>query len=73
VLGVLGRGIHPMDENDLNDAPDETVEEGQGHDRQASPSLLWLVKLGQGVSGPFKPRMIFGTHGRGRVFRWSRA
>jgi hypothetical protein len=31
-LRVLGRGIHPMDMNDLNDAPDETVEEGQGHD-----------------------------------------
>jgi hypothetical protein len=30
-LRVLGRGIHPMDANDLNDAPDETVEEGQGH------------------------------------------
>jgi hypothetical protein len=43
-----------MDANDLNDAPDETVEEGQGHDRQASPSVLWLVKLGQGVSGPFR-------------------
>jgi hypothetical protein len=25
-LSVLGRGIHPMDANDLNDAPDETVE-----------------------------------------------
>src|ERR1035437_3041827 len=53
-LSVLGRGIHPMDANDLNDAPDETVEEGQGHDRQASPSVLWLVKLGQAVSGPFR-------------------
>ena len=52
-LSVLGRGIHPMDANDLNDAPDETVEEGQGHDRQASPSVLRLVKLGQGVFGPF--------------------
>jgi hypothetical protein len=55
-LSVLGRGIHPMDANDLYDAPDETEEEGQGHDRQASPSLLWLVKLGQGVFGPFKRR-----------------
>ena len=53
-LSVLGRGIHPMDMNDLNDAPDETVEEGQGHDRQASPSVLWLVKLGYGVFGPFR-------------------
>jgi hypothetical protein len=43
-----------MDANDLNDAPDETVEKGQGHDRQASPSLLWLVKLRQAVSGPFR-------------------
>jgi hypothetical protein len=50
-----------MDANDLNDAPDETVEEGQGHDRQASPGLLRLVKLGQGVSGPFKPRMTFSA------------
>ena len=45
-----------MDANDLNDAPDETVEKGQGHDQQASPSLLWLVKPGQAVSGPFRPR-----------------
>ena len=55
-LSVLGRGIHPMDANDLNDAPDETVEKGHGHDQQASPSLLWLVNLGQGVSGPFNPQ-----------------
>src|SRR5664280_2657488 len=52
-LSVLGRGIHPMDANDFNDVPDETVEKGQGHDQQASLSLLWLVNLGQGVSGPF--------------------
>jgi hypothetical protein len=32
-LRVRGRGIHPMDANDLNDAPDETIEEGQGHER----------------------------------------
>jgi hypothetical protein len=43
-----------MDANDLNDAPDKTVEKGQGHDQQASPSLLWVVKLGQAVSGPFR-------------------
>jgi hypothetical protein len=55
-LRVLGSGIHLMDANDLNDAPDETVEEGEGHDRQASLSVLWLVRLGQGVSGPFKSR-----------------
>jgi hypothetical protein len=55
-LSVLGRGIHPMDMNDHNDAPDETVEQGQGHDRRASPSVLLLVKLRQGVSGPFKRR-----------------
>src|SRR5450759_2052888 len=55
-LSVLGRGIHPMDANDLNDASEETVEKGQGHDQQASPSLLWLVKLGQAVSGPFRGR-----------------
>jgi hypothetical protein len=53
-LSVLGRGIHPMDANDLNDAPDDTVEKGQGHDQQASPRLLWLVTLGQAISGPFK-------------------
>jgi hypothetical protein len=35
-----------VDTNGLEDAPDETVEEGQGHDQQASPSLLWLVKPG---------------------------
>jgi hypothetical protein len=45
-----------MDANDLNDAPDETVEEGQGQERQASPTVSWLVKLGQGVSGPFTIR-----------------
>ena len=54
-LSVLGRCIRPVDANDLNDAPEETVEKGQGHDQQASPSLLWLVNLGQGVSGPFNP------------------
>ncbi|MGD0286211.1 MAG: hypothetical protein ABSC31_07520 [Acidimicrobiales bacterium] len=53
-LRVLGRGIHPMDANDLNDAPGETIEKGQGHERRASPSALWLVKPGQGVSGPFR-------------------
>jgi hypothetical protein len=43
-----------MDANDLEDAPGETIEEGQGHERRASPSALWPVKLGQGVSGPFR-------------------
>jgi hypothetical protein len=42
-----------MDASNLDDALDEAVEEGQGHERQASPSALSLVKLGQGVSGPF--------------------
>src|SRR5450759_3071912 len=55
-LSVLGRGIHPMDANDLNDASEETVEKGQGHDQQASPSVLWLVKQGQAVAGPFRQR-----------------
>jgi len=32
-LRVRGRGIHPMDANDLNDAPDETIEERTGHER----------------------------------------
>ena len=53
-LRLLGRGVHPMDTEQPEDATDESVEEGQGHDRQASPSLLWLVKLRQGVFGPFK-------------------
>jgi len=60
-LSVLGRGIHPMDANDLNDAPDETVEKGQGHDQQTSPSQLWLVKLGQAVSGPFRSRSTYSS------------
>ena len=30
-LSVLGRGIQPVDTNGLEDAPDETVEKGQGH------------------------------------------
>jgi hypothetical protein len=30
-LSVLSRGIQPVDTNGLEDAPDETVEEGQGH------------------------------------------
>ena len=55
-LRVLGLGIHPMGANDLNDAPDETVEQGQDQERQVSPSVSWLVKLGQGVSGPFRIR-----------------
>jgi hypothetical protein len=50
----------------LNDAPDETVEEGQGHDRQASPSLLWLAKLRQGVSGPFRIALLIGVGVRWR-------
>jgi hypothetical protein len=41
-LRVFGRVIHPMDATDLDGAPDETVEEGQGHERQASLSLLFL-------------------------------
>jgi hypothetical protein len=45
-----------MDTEQPEDATDESVEEGQGHDRQASPSVLWLVNLGQGVSGPFNPQ-----------------
>ena len=51
-LRVLGLGIHPMGANDLNDAPDETVEQGQDQERQVSPSVSWLVKLGQGVLDP---------------------
>jgi len=30
-LSVLGRCIQPVDTNGLEDVPDETVEEGQGH------------------------------------------
>jgi len=37
-LCVLGRGIHAMGANDIDDAPDETVEQGQGQERQTSPS-----------------------------------
>jgi len=69
-LSVLGRGIHPMDANDLNDAPDETVEKGQGHDQQASPSRLWLVKLGQAVSGPFRLPVAEQPYGDRRFTAW---
>jgi hypothetical protein len=31
-LSVLGRGIRPMDANDLNDAPDEPIEKGESHE-----------------------------------------
>src|ERR1019366_9077256 len=55
-LSVLGRGIHPMDANDLNDAPDGTVEKGQGHDQQASPSVLWLGEPGRGGFWPLNQR-----------------
>jgi hypothetical protein len=48
-----------MDANDLNDAPDETVEKGQGHDQQVSPSTFWLIKSGRGVLGPFTLRRRF--------------
>jgi hypothetical protein len=30
-LGNFRRFIGPLDENDVEDAPEETVEEGQGH------------------------------------------
>jgi hypothetical protein len=73
-LRVLGRGIHPMDANDLNDVPDETAEEGQGHDRQASPSV-WLDKVGQGDSGPFRlfPTDVPGDDNRSMQKRLKRA
>jgi hypothetical protein len=31
-LRVLGGGIHPMDTDELEDAPDEAKEEGEGHE-----------------------------------------
>jgi hypothetical protein len=31
-LGILGRSIRPVDTKDLEDASEQTVEEGQGHE-----------------------------------------
>jgi hypothetical protein len=31
-LSVLGRGIHPVDTNDLEHAPDEPIEKGESHE-----------------------------------------
>jgi superoxide dismutase len=42
-----------VDTNGLEDASDETVEEGQGHGGWASLSGFRLVKPGWRVSGPF--------------------
>jgi hypothetical protein len=46
-LRVLGHLIHPMNEDQLGDPPEEPVEEGQGHERRTSPSASWLVKSGR--------------------------
>jgi hypothetical protein len=46
-LGVLRRGIRPVDANDLEHAPDQTVEEGQCHRGGASPRAFRQVKPGQ--------------------------
>ena len=53
-LRLLGRGVHPMDTEQPEDATDESVEEGQGHEGRASQRALWLVKPGWRVIGPFR-------------------
>jgi hypothetical protein len=52
-LRLLGRGVHPMDTEQPEDATDQTVEEGQGHEGRASQRALWLVQPGWRVIGPF--------------------
>jgi hypothetical protein len=53
-LGVLGGCVHAVDAEHFQDAPDETVEEGERHGGRASPSSFPLVKLARRVSGPFR-------------------
>jgi hypothetical protein len=53
-LGILGSCVHAVDAEHFQDAPDETVEEGECHGGRASPSSFPLVKLARRVSGPFK-------------------
>ena len=45
ISASLAHGIHPVDPEQLDDAADETVEEGERHGRRASLSLSCLVKL----------------------------
>jgi hypothetical protein len=42
-----------VDAERFQDAPDETVEEGERHEGRASPSSFPLVKPGQVFFGPF--------------------
>ena len=39
-LGILGRSIRPVDANDLEQAPEQTVEEGEGHDGSLIEGVL---------------------------------
>jgi hypothetical protein len=48
-LSVIGHVIQPMNEEQLGDAPEEPVEEGQCHERRASPSASLLVKSAHGI------------------------
>jgi hypothetical protein len=52
-LGVLGRSIRPVDANELEEASEQTVEEGQGHDRSLTEGVL-AGQTGRRVSGPFR-------------------
>src|ERR1019366_4539073 len=55
-LRVLGHLVHPIHEDQLEDAPEEPVEEGQRRELRASPSASWLVKSGRRVNALFRYR-----------------
>lgn len=52
-LGIFRRGIRPVDTKELDHAPNQTVDEGQGHGGRAWPVALCRFKPGQVVSGFF--------------------
>ena len=47
-LGVLGRGVHPMDPKQFGNTADKTVDEAERHGRGAPPDHSWLVKPAMG-------------------------
>jgi hypothetical protein len=53
-LGFLRRGIGPVDTKDLENASDETVDEGQGQGGRDWPMASCLVKADRRDCEPFK-------------------
>ena len=53
-LCILGDDVHPVGPDQLDDAPDESVEEAERHGIGASSSESCLVKRRDRVNGPFR-------------------